>query len=59
MGDQDKVILSLNKQLAESQLQSQDLAKKVIEGNARINDIRNQNTFTHENQTNKTDQQKF
>lgn len=59
VGDQDKVILSLNKQLAESQLQSQDLAKKVIEGNARINDIRNQNTFTHENQTNKTDQQKF
>ncbi len=35
--DQDKVVLALNTQLIESQLQSQNLAKKVIEGSARIN----------------------
>ena len=50
------MILSLNKQLTESQLQSQNLAKKVIEGNARMHDIRNKDTFIHETQGNKTDQ---
>lgn len=35
--DQDKVVLALNTRLTESQLQSQNLAKKVIEGSTRIN----------------------
>jgi hypothetical protein len=51
INDQDKTISYLNKQLSESQLQSQNLAKKVIEGNARINDVRNKNTFIQENES--------
>ena len=34
--DQEKSITSLNKQLSESNIQSQDLARKVIEGNANL-----------------------
>ena len=50
ISDQDKTISYLNKQLSESQLQSQNLAKKVIEGNTRINDVRNKNTFIQEDE---------
>lgn len=50
INDQDKTISYLNKQLSESQLQSQNLAKKVIEGNSRILDLdmRNKNIVKNE-----------
>ena len=50
--DLDKTVLYLNKQLSESQLQAQNLAKKVIEGNSRILDLDMRNKKTIQDDSN-------
>ena len=53
ISDQDKNILYLNKQLSEAQLQAQNLAKKIIEGNAHMLEIRSKNTLQSGNDMDK------
>ena len=54
ISDQDKTISYLNKQLSESQLQAQNLAKKVIEGNSHMLNIRSKNTIPNEHNADTT-----
>lgn len=53
ISDQDKNILYLNKQLSEAQLQAQNLAKKIIEGNAHMLEIRSKNSLQSGNDMDK------
>ena len=58
ISDQDKITSHLSKQLSESQLQAQNLAKNVIESNSHMLDIRNKNNIQSERNFDKADNNK-